>query len=63
MESLIKNKQKTMDGVAERRQQRKYLEAKRRVKSGAYIGKRKVQEGKFSQLKSSNSKQFHFQIS
>ena len=36
----------------------KYLEAKRKVKLGVYVAKRKAQEEKYSQLESSDSKNF-----
>ena len=37
---LSKTPKKTMEGVGERRQQKKYLEAKGKAKSGVYVAKR-----------------------
>ena len=61
-EEFSKTEKKTIEGVTERRQQKKYLEAKRRAKSVAYVAKRKAQEEKLSQLESNDSKNFIFKL-
>ena len=58
MESLVKQKRKLWKEWQKRDSKEKYLEAKRKAKSGVFVAKRKAQEEKFSQLVSSDSKNF-----
>ena len=58
MESLVKHKRKLWKEWQKGDSKEKYLEAKRKAKSGVFVAKRKTQEEKFSQLVSSDSKNF-----
>ena len=58
VESLVKQKRKLWKEWQKRDSKEKYLEAKRKAKSGVFVAKRKAQEEKFSQLVSSDSKNF-----
>ena len=48
--------------MAERRQQTIIFGGKKKKKSGVYVAKRKAEEGKFSQWKTSDSKNFIFKL-
>ena len=58
MESLVKHKRKLWKEWQKGDSKEKYLEAKRKAKSGVFVAKRKTKEEKFSQLVSSDSKNF-----
>ena len=58
MESLVKHKRKLWKEWQKGNNKEKYLEAKRKIKSGVFVAKRKALEEKFSQLVSSDSKNF-----
>ena len=58
MESLVKHKRKLWKEWQKGNNKEKYLEAKRKTKSSVFVAKRKALEEKFSQLISSDSKNF-----
>ena len=62
VESLLKQKWKLWKEWQKGGSKDKYLEAKRKAKSGVYAAKRKAQEEKFSQLKRSDGKIFIFKL-
>ena len=62
VESLVKQKRKLWKEWQKGGSKEKYLEAKRKAKSGVYVAKRKAQEDKFSQLESNDSKNFIFKV-
>ena len=61
-ESLVKLRWKLWKKWQKGGRKENYLEAKRKAKSDVYVAKRKVQEEKFSQLESSDSKNFIFEL-
>ena len=62
VESLVKQIRKLWKEWQKGGSKEKYLEANRKAKSAVYVAKRKDQEGKFSQLESSDSKNFFFKL-
>ena len=62
VDSLVKQKRKLWKEWQKGGSNEKYLEAKRKAKSGVYVAKRKAQEEKFSQLESSDGKNFIFKL-
>ena len=57
-----KTEKKTMEKWQKAGSKEKYLEAKKKAKSGVYVAERKAQEEKFSQLESSDGKNFIFKL-
>ena len=62
VESLVKHKRKLWKQWQKEGSKEKYLEAKTKAKSCVWVTKRKAREVKFSQLESSNSKNFIFKL-
>ena len=62
IESLVKQKRKQWKEWQKGGSKEKCLEAKRKAKSDVYVAKRKAQEEKFSQLESSDGKNFIFKL-
>ena len=62
VDSLVKQKRKLWKEWQKGGSKEKYLEAKRKAKLGVYVAKRKAQEEKFSQLESSDGKNFIFKL-
>ena len=62
LENLVKHKRKLWKEWQKGGSKEKYLEAKRKAKSGLCVAKRKAQEEKFSQLENSDSKNFIFKL-
>ena len=62
VESLVKQKRKLWKEWQKGANKEKYLDAKRKAKSGLYVPKRKAQEENFIQLESSNGNNFIFKL-
>ena len=62
VEIFVKQKRRLQNEWQKGGSKEKYLQAKRKAKSGVHVGERKAHEERFSQLESSDGKNFIFKL-